>query len=169
MIGGSSSINGLIFIRGQHEDFDDWARAGRGPAGATATCCPISGATSAIAGGESQYHGAHGEFDVSRAAQRPSRVPTPGSRPAQQFGLPPTPTSMARRPTASGAYQLGIGNALAHEFGVGLPASGRMTRPNLTVMTDAHVGTRRLSRQRRAVGVEYRATGKRESARRAAR
>jgi len=28
VIGGSSSINGLIFIRGQHEDFDDWERAG---------------------------------------------------------------------------------------------------------------------------------------------
>ena len=28
VIGGSSSINGLIFIRGQHEDFDDWAAQG---------------------------------------------------------------------------------------------------------------------------------------------
>ena len=28
VIGGSSSINGLIFIRGQHEDFDDWASQG---------------------------------------------------------------------------------------------------------------------------------------------
>ena len=28
VIGGSSSINGLIFIRGQHEDFDDWAARG---------------------------------------------------------------------------------------------------------------------------------------------
>ena len=28
VIGGSSSINGLIYIRGQHEDFDDWAAQG---------------------------------------------------------------------------------------------------------------------------------------------
>src|SRR6187431_133638 len=28
VIGGSSSINGLIFIRGQHEDFDEWAAKG---------------------------------------------------------------------------------------------------------------------------------------------
>ena len=28
VIGGSSAINGLIFIRGQHQDFDDWAAAG---------------------------------------------------------------------------------------------------------------------------------------------
>ena len=28
IIGGPSSINCLIFIRGQHEDFDDWEKAG---------------------------------------------------------------------------------------------------------------------------------------------
>ena len=28
VVGGSSSINGLIYIRGQHEDFDDWAALG---------------------------------------------------------------------------------------------------------------------------------------------
>ena len=27
-LGGSSSINGLIYIRGQHEDYDAWAAAG---------------------------------------------------------------------------------------------------------------------------------------------
>ena len=28
VLGGSSSINGLIYIRGQHDDFDDWAKLG---------------------------------------------------------------------------------------------------------------------------------------------
>lgn len=28
LLGGSSSINGMIYIRGQHQDFDDWAAAG---------------------------------------------------------------------------------------------------------------------------------------------
>ena len=28
VLGGSSSINGLLYIRGQHQDYDDWARLG---------------------------------------------------------------------------------------------------------------------------------------------
>jgi len=31
IVGGSSSINGLIYIRGQHEDFDDWHRMHTSP------------------------------------------------------------------------------------------------------------------------------------------
>ena len=41
VLGGSSSINGLIYIRGQPEDFDYWAQLGnRGWVGTM--CCPIS-------------------------------------------------------------------------------------------------------------------------------
>src|SRR6201997_1069885 len=40
--GGSSSINGLLYVRGQHEDYDHWRQLGN--AGALPTCCPISGA-----------------------------------------------------------------------------------------------------------------------------
>src|SRR6188768_4154998 len=64
VIGGSSSINGLIFIRGQHEDFDEWSA--RGATGwSYREVLPhfkrlenYEGAR----GQDSEYHGAHGEL-----------------------------------------------------------------------------------------------------------
>ena len=64
VLGGSSSINGLIYIRGQHADYDDWARAG-----ATGwdyqSVLPHFKRSECYAGGESKYHGASGELGVS--------------------------------------------------------------------------------------------------------
>ena len=64
VIGGSSSINGLIVIRGQHEDFDDWERAGA--AGwSYRELLPYFRRYERYRGGDSQYHGGFGEFEVS--------------------------------------------------------------------------------------------------------
>jgi choline dehydrogenase-like flavoprotein len=41
VIGGSSSINAMVYIRGHPGDFDDWAGDGKSRLG-LATCCPIS-------------------------------------------------------------------------------------------------------------------------------
>jgi choline dehydrogenase len=67
VIGGSSSINGLIFIRGQHEDFDEWERRGATGWGYRDVLphfkrleCFEGGR-----GGDSEYHGASGEMGVS--------------------------------------------------------------------------------------------------------
>ena len=44
VLGGSSSINGLVYIRGNPQDFERWARGGRGRLVVRATCCRISSA-----------------------------------------------------------------------------------------------------------------------------
>src|SRR6185437_16800405 len=63
VIGGSSSINGLIFIRGQHEDFDDWAAHGaRG--WRYIDVLPDFKRIEHYAGGASAYHGGGGELGV---------------------------------------------------------------------------------------------------------
>ena len=64
VLGGSSSINGLIFIRGQHEDFDDWERLGA-DGWSYRDLLPYFRRYERYQGGESQYHGGLGEFEVS--------------------------------------------------------------------------------------------------------
>ena len=64
VLGGSSSINGLIYIRGQHQDYDDWARLGaRG--WDYASVLPFFKRSERYDGGETAYHGASGELGVS--------------------------------------------------------------------------------------------------------
>jgi len=64
VLGGSSSINGLIFIRGQHADFDGWARLGAAGWGYR-DVLPYFKRYERYERGETEYHGAAGEFGVS--------------------------------------------------------------------------------------------------------
>jgi choline dehydrogenase len=64
VLGGSSSINGLIFIRGQREDFDDWERAGAEGWGYR-DVLPHFRKLETFDGAPSQYRGAHGPLQVS--------------------------------------------------------------------------------------------------------
>src|SRR5215208_4114911 len=89
VLGGSSSINGLIFIRGQQEDFDDWERLGA--AGwSYRELLPYFRRYERYRGGESQYHGGLGEFEVSdlRNDNRASKAWVDAG---VEFGLPRNP------------------------------------------------------------------------------
>lgn len=136
VLGGSSSINGLIFIRGQPEGFDDWERLG-----ATGwnyrDLLPYFRRYERYRGGESQYHGGLGEFDVSdlRTGNRASAA---WAEAGVEFGLPRNPDFNGPTTLGVGAYQLGIGrhwrsssaSAFLH------PVAHRR---NLTVITGAQV------------------------------
>lgn len=64
VLGGSSSINGLVFIRGQHEDFDDWAALGA-DGWAYRDVLPHFRSIESYSGAPSQYRGAHGPLHIS--------------------------------------------------------------------------------------------------------
>jgi choline dehydrogenase len=59
VLGGSSSINGLVHIRGQREDFDEWARLGNTGWG-YADVLPYFRKSEDQQHGEDEYHGAGG-------------------------------------------------------------------------------------------------------------
>ena len=160
VIGGSSSINGLIFIRGQHEDFDDWDRLGA-KGWSYRELLSYFRRYERYRGGESQYHGGFGEFDVSDL-----RNNNPASaawvEAGVEFGLPRNPDFNGESTLGVGAYQLGIGRRWRTSAASAFlkPAA---KRPNLTIVTGAQV-SKVLFKGRVASGVEWISKGQVRSA-----
>lgn len=160
IVGGSSSINGLIFIRGQHEDFDDWARLGA--AGwSYREVLPFFKRYERYSGGETEYHGGSGEFRVSDLRHRNAACDA-WLEAASEIGLPRNPDFNAETTYGVGRYQLSVGSHWRTSSAAAFlhPVSAR---PNLTLVTGAHA-SRVLFRGRTAVGVEYTRNGRVESA-----
>jgi len=65
VLGGSSSINGMIYIRGHHSDFDDWAALGN-PGWSFAEVLPYFRKSERHHGGDCEYHGGQGELYVGK-------------------------------------------------------------------------------------------------------
>lgn len=151
ILGGSSSINGLLYIRGQHQDYDDWARLG-----ATGwdyrSVLPFFKKSEGYAGGESEYHGGKGELGVSNL-----RNDHPYCRAwleaGQQYGLPFNPDFNGATEYGVGAYQLTLKNGWRSSAAVAFLRPVK-DRPNLTVVTEAHTN-RVLFEGKTATGVEW--------------
>lgn len=151
ILGGSSSINGLIYIRGQHADYDGWAQQGS-TGWDYPSVLPFFKRSEGYAGGASEYHGADGELGVSDL-----RSDHPACRAwvaaAQEFGLPRNPDFNGATDYGVGSYQLNIRGHWRASASVSFlrPA---LRRPNLVVHTEAHA-SRVLFERSRAIGVEY--------------
>jgi choline dehydrogenase len=155
IVGGSSSINGLLYIRGQREDYDDWAS--KGASGWDyRSVLPYFKRSERYEGGESEFHGAGGELGVSEL-----RNDHPYCRAwldaAQQYGLPYNPDMNGRTPYGVGSYQLSIRNGWRSSASRAFLYSA-LGRPNLTVLPRVHVN-RIVFDGVRAVGVECRRAG----------
>lgn len=152
VIGGSSSINGLIFIRGQHEDFDGWAAAGA-KGWSYREVLPHFRALERFEGGADEWHGASGEFGVSRL--RNDNVCCEAWVAAgQESGLPFNDDFNGATTYGVGAYQLGIrgGWRTSAASAFLYPA---LHRRNLTVKALC-LAERVVFEGRRAVGIQWR-------------
>jgi choline dehydrogenase len=160
ILGGSSSINGLIYLRGQREDFNTWAAEG-----ATgwdyASVLPFFKKSEAFAGPDSPYHGRLGELGVSEL-QNDHPYCDHWLDAAQQFGLPRNVDFNGETDYGVGAFHLTIAGGWRSSASVAF-LRPVLRRPNLTVVTGAHV-TRVLFAGTRATGVEWVHDGVRTSA-----
>jgi choline dehydrogenase len=152
VLGGSSAINGLIYIRGQREDFDGWAARGASGWGYR-DVLPVFKRSERYAGGETEYHGAGGELCVSDLRNDHSHCAAWVAAGAEA-GYPLNPDFNGAQSHGLGAYQLTLRGRWRCDAATAFLDPIRR-RPNLTVRTGVHV-TRALIEHGRAVGVEWR-------------
>ena len=136
VLGGTSAINGLLYVRGQSQDFDTWRQLGN--AGwSYADVLPYFKRAEDQERGEDEFHGAGGPLGVSDV-RMDNPICEAYIASAVAAGIPHTTDFNGASQEGAGYYQLTTKNGRRCSTGVGYlkPA---MTRPNLTVITDASV------------------------------
>lgn len=152
VLGGSSSINGLLYVRGQRQDYDRWAALGN-TGWSYAEVLPYFRKSEDQQHGASEYHGVGGPLKVSDLRLR-RPIADHFIQGAMDIGIP-------CNPDYNGVSQEGVSyfQQTAHKGFRWSAARGflrpAMKRPNLRVETNAQT-TRILLQGKRAVGVEYR-------------
>jgi choline dehydrogenase len=152
VLGGSSSINGLLYIRGQHEDFDHWRQLGNAGWG-FADVLPFFRRAEDQERGTDDLHGVGGHLKVSDVCE-PHPLCEAFIAANQQCGFPRNDDFNGPTQEGAGYFQLTTRNGRRWSTAVGYLKEARR-RPNLTVVTDA-LASRILFSGRRAIGVEYR-------------
>ncbi len=159
-LGGCSSINGLIYIRGQRQDYDAWAAAGN-PGWGWDDVLPYFRRSEANQRGASAAHGGDGPQRVSDIGARHELIEAFIAG-AGQRGVRRTDDFNAGDQEGVGYYQLTTHQGMRWSSAKGYlkPARGR---PNLRVRTGAHA-TQVVLEGRRAIGVRYRQGGREQQA-----
>ncbi len=151
VMGGSSSLNAMIYTRGHPADYDHWAAQGN-PGWSYAEVLPYFKKAEHNERGADDFHGAAGPLNVMDLGS-PNRFSELFVQAGEQAGY-------ARNADFNGADQEGVGMyQVTHKHGERYSAAKayvtpNLTRPNLKVFTGAHT-TRILMEKKRAVGVEF--------------
>jgi choline dehydrogenase len=149
--GGSSSINGMIYIRGHARDYDQWRQMGL-EGWAYKDVLPYFKRSESLQGGGDAWHGGDGPLKVSKASD-PNPIYKATIEAGRQAGHKVTADFNGFQQEGWGPYQLTIhdGERWSAARGYLHPV---MSRPNLTCVTGART-TRILIEDGKAVGVEY--------------
>jgi choline dehydrogenase len=152
VLGGCSSINAMLYLRGQTRDYDEWARIANDPAWSWQNVLPVFKRSEDFHKGADEMHGAGGEWRVER--QRLSWEILNGFREAMaQAGIPKVEDFNRGDNEGAGLFEVNQRRGVRWSASKGF-LKPVMRRPNLTVMTDALVRRVRLD-GRRAVGIEF--------------
>ena len=155
-LGGSSSVNAMLYTRGQKEDYDHWAELGN-KGWSFDEVLPYFKSTQHQERGEDEFHGVNGPLNVADSRSKP---PAHDSfiLSAQQAGFPLTDDFNGKNQEGVGYYQVtqinGQRCSAAKAF-----LTPNLHRTNLTVITSAQV-EKIITKDKIATGVCYKVNGK---------
>ncbi len=157
VLGGSSSINGMVYDRGTRSDYDGWAAAGNDGWGYDAVM-PYFKRAETYEPAVDQYHGGLGPVRVSRPG-----VHHPLSKAwiaaGQAMGYPYNDDTNGPLREGFGPVDLTVGNGRRSSSSAAYLTPATRRRPNLSILTGAQA-TRILFEGQRAAGVTYVKDGK---------
>jgi choline dehydrogenase len=160
VLGGSSSINGLLYIRGQAADYDGWRQMGN-EGWSYQDVLPYFVRSEHQERGPNDFHGTGGPLNVSDMTEQ---HPISGAllEAAVEAGIPRSDDINGGKQEGVTWFQFTIKNGQRHSTAVGYlhPVMGR---PNLKVETEAQA-TRVLFEGKKAVGVEFVQKGQKRTA-----
>src|SRR5690606_38496602 len=155
VLGGCSSINGMIYMRGQARDYDEWAHMTGDSAWSWENVLRVFKASEDHWRGSSDLHGAGGEWRVEKQRLRWDILEAFEAA-ANQLGIPRTEDFNQGNNFGTGSFEVN------QRRGIRLNASKAflrpvISRPNLTVITGAHIDTLAFdgADARRVTGVSF--------------
>ena len=160
-LGGSSAVNGMIWVRGDPLELDNWASLGN-PGWSSSDILPYLKRMESFAQGDPRYRGHDGPMHITRYLDR-DPLSQGFIQGAQQAGVPAVEDYNGPRFEGVSYLQYNTRRGWRRHTGDNYlrPA---MSRPNLTVETGA-LTQRVLLEGRRAVGLVYRKSGQEISVR----
>jgi choline dehydrogenase-like flavoprotein len=160
VLGGSTSINSMIYIRGQQQDYDDWAAAGN-PGWSWADVLPYFKRAEHNERGEDAWHARGGPLNVMDL-MAPNRISQAFVQAAVQAGYPANPDFNAQTQEGVGLYQVMQRGGERWSAAKAYLTPVLAQRSNLQVLCDTQA-LRVLFEGRRASGVEVSQGGARRT------
>ncbi|CAN7652003.1 GMC family oxidoreductase [Mesorhizobium caraganae] len=162
LLGGSSSINAMVWIRGAREDFDDWRDAGN-PGWGYDDLLPGFKALEDNEAGADVWRGTGGPLHITDTTNAVHPLTKRYLAAGQQAGLPLNPDFNGAAQEGVGVYQISTknGRRMSAARAFLRPA---MKRGNVRVETNA-LASKILFEGKRAVGIEYQQNGETKTAR----
>ena len=161
VLGGSSSINGMVYVRGHAKDFDEWEAHGAEGWNYQA-CLPYFQKAETWYKGNDAYRGGNGELGVNNGNEMKNPLYTAFIKAGEQAGYDITSDYNGKQQEGFGPMHMtvkdGVRSSASREY-----LDPVKSRKNLTIVTGALV-TKVVLEDKTAKGVEYVVNGKTETA-----